>query len=109
MSSRASPEQRSSALSERTLRQLLRVALDRGYCRESWHAESGHPDRSISIEDVIYGLERRDWTLARPPNYDDEHRNWEYLIRTVDVEGDELHIKIAAFPSEKRIEIITRW
>ena len=109
MSSGGRQEQRSSALREGALRQLFRVALDRGYYRESWHVESGHPDRNISIGNVIYGLERKDWILAQPSNYDDEHRNWEYLIRTVDVEGDELHIKIAAFPAEKRIEIITRW
>jgi hypothetical protein len=58
---------------------------------------------------VIHGLDHPDWILAQPPNYDEEHGNWEYLIKTVDIEGEELHIKIAAFPSAKRIEVITRW
>ena len=107
--STGSHEQRPSPLREKALRQLIRVALERGYFRESGHAESGHPSRNISIEDVIYGLEHRAWSFAKTPNYDAEHRNWEYLIRTVDIEGEELHLKIAAFPAEKRIEIITRW
>ncbi len=96
-------------LTENGLRQLILTALEKGYVRESWHAESEHPERNISIDDVIHGLEREDWTLVKAPNYDDEHRSWEYLIKTVDIERDELHIKIAAFPAQKRIEIITRW
>ncbi len=43
------------------------------------------------------------------PNYDDKHGNWEYLIRTRDLDGDELHIKIAVHPKENRFEVITRW
>jgi hypothetical protein len=57
----------------------------------------------------VHGLERKDWVLEGHPNYDAEHRKWEYLIRTVDTEGQELHLKIAATPADKRIEIITRW
>ena len=107
--STGSREHRPSPLREGSLRQLIRAALKRGYYRESLHAESGHADRNISIDDVIHGLERTDWTLAKTPDYDEEHRNWEYLIRTVDIEGEELHVKIAAFPDDKRIEVITRW
>ena len=55
------------------------------------------------------GLEREDWVLVGNPSYDEQHRTWEYLIRTVDVEGQELHLKIAAVVADKRIEIITRW
>lgn len=81
----------------------------RGYYRESFHAENDHPERGLSTDDVVHGLECKDWTLAREPNYDEIHGNWEYLIRTVDIEGDDLHIKIAVVPETKRIEIITRW
>jgi hypothetical protein len=96
-------------LSEHALRQLIRVAIDKGYYREHWHAENDHPDRNISPDDVIHGLEREDWVLTKTPDYDPAHESYEYLIRTVDVEGDELHIKLAAFPDEKRFEVITRW
>lgn len=96
-------------LSEHALRQLIRVALDNGYFGESPHATDDHPERGLSIDDVIHGLDREDWAIEKAPNYDGEYRSWEYLIRTVDIEGDELHIKIAAFPEYQRIEVITRW
>lgn len=103
------PRERSYPLSENALRQLIRVAIEKGYYQETPHAENEHPERNLSTDDVLYGLEREDWTLAKPPNFDDVHTNWEYLIKTIDIEGEELHIKLAAFPEEKRFEVITRW
>jgi hypothetical protein len=102
-------ERRPQALSERALRQLIHVAMERGYYQETGHSELEHAERNISTDDVIHGLEREDWVLEEPPDYDEEHQGWEYLIRTVDIEGDELHLKIAAHPHDKRIEIVTRW
>ena len=98
-----------SPLTETALRHLIQTAIAKGYVRETPHAENFHPERNLSIDDVLHGLERKDWVLAKPPNYDEEHGSWEYLIKTVDVEGQELHIKLAAYPGDKRIEIITRW
>ena len=59
----------------------------------------------------MFGLERSDWVLAKPPNYDPhpKHKTWEYLIRTRDIEGDELHLKIAVYPKEGRIKVITKF
>jgi hypothetical protein len=96
-------------LTESALRNLIRVATTKGYIRETLHAENDHPERNLSIDDVLYGLERTDWILERTPDYDSEHENYEYLVKTMDIEGHELHIKLAAYPSEKRIGIITRW
>lgn len=98
-----------SPLTEAALRHLIRVVTTKGYVRETPHAENDHPERNLSMEDVLHGLERTDWVLASKPNYDADHDNWEYLLKTVDVEGEELHIKLAAYPAEKRVEIITRW
>jgi len=94
---------------EKALRAFLKHALKRGYYRESFHAEHEHPERAISTDDVIHGLKREGWTFAKLPNYDTAHKNWEYLIRTHDLDGAELHIKIAVFPGESRFEVITRW
>lgn len=102
-------ETRPEPLSEDALRDLIALALEKGYYRESLHAEKDHPERNISADDVIFGLERSDWRLARKPDYDQEHKSWEYLIATKDIEGDELHIKIAAFPNVRRFEVISRW
>jgi hypothetical protein len=103
------PKHRPAPLGETALRQLIGRALAKGYYRESFHAEHEHPERGISADDVFHGLERKDWALVDSPNYDDEHNNWEYLIRTQDLDGNELYIKIAVYPQENRFEVITRW
>ena len=102
-------KKRPDPFSECELRQFIRIALDKGYFGETLHAESGHPERNITVDDVIHGLEREDWKLAKKPEYSDEHQSWKYLIRTVDIDGDELNVLIAAYPSSKRFEVITRW
>jgi len=70
-------DRRPARLSENALRQLIRTALSRGYIRETPHAEFDHPERNISIEDVIYGLERPDWIIVGDPDFDDEHESYE--------------------------------
>ena len=108
-SSSGKERKRPPVLSEASLRQLVKVALDKGYYTETFHAENEHPERQISLDDVLHGLEREDWTLTKTPNFDEEHWSWEYLISTTDIDGDALGIKLAAFPDDRRIEIITRW
>ena len=61
------------------------------------------------MEDVLYGLERSDWVLAALPNYDDEHKNWEYKIKTVDIEGVELGLKIAPDLATGTVIVITKF
>jgi hypothetical protein len=43
------------------------------------------------------------------PEYDPVRKNWKYKIKTKDIEGDELHIVIAAYPKSTSIKVITRW
>jgi len=88
---------------------LVRHAIENGFYKECFHAEYEHPERNLSIEDVICGLEREDWTLERPPEFDEDHKNWKYFIKTVDIEGEPLIILIKAIPDYKRFEVITRW
>jgi hypothetical protein len=47
-------------------------------------------------------LERTDWVIVSPPDYDQEHNSWEYLIRTCDLDGVELHLKIVPGPEFER-------
>ncbi len=61
------PKDRPAPLGERALRQFMGRALTKGYYRESFHTEQEHPERSISADDVIHGLERKDWTLVLCP------------------------------------------
>src|SRR5258708_1653353 len=101
--STGSRDKRPSPLSENALRQFIRVAFEKGYYTESLH----HPERNISVDDVLHGVERSDWTIAGSPEWFESSRNYHYKILTVDIEGDELTIIIGAFPEEKRIEFVT--
>jgi hypothetical protein len=108
--SKSSEDRRPSPLSERALRQLIRTAIDKSYYCESIHAENDHLERSIDANDVLHGLERDDWVIEGTPEWvGNPHNNWKYLIKTVDIEGNELHIVVAAIPSYRRFEVITRW
>jgi len=96
-------------LSEAALHQAVKRALDKGFVRESMHSCADRAYRNISDDDVRYGLERKDWVLVKAPDFDEAHNNWEYLIKTVDVEGDVLHLKIVVYPAENRIWIVTKY
>ena len=80
------------------------MAMDRGYYREFLH----HPERNISVDDVLHGVERSDWALAGA-EWHERSRNYRYKIRTCDVEGDELTLIVEVFPADKRVEFITAW
>ena len=95
---------RPSPLSEHALRQLIRVAIDKGYYREFLH----HPERNISVDDCLHGLERDGWKLVKV-EWSEKCQNFRYEILTCDVESDELTLIVEAFASDKRIEFITAW
>jgi hypothetical protein len=101
--------QQPKQLSEGALRQLISKAVDKGWVREAFHSEHERAHRNISDEDVLYGLECSDWTLSAPPDYDAGHKNWEYLVKTRDVDGAELHLKIAPNPSDGTVQVITKY
>jgi hypothetical protein len=98
-----------SSISEAALKHLIEKALDKGWIREAFHSEHERAYRNISEQDVLYGLERKDWVLAAPPDYDNDHKNWEYLIKTVNIEGEELHLKIAPNVADGTVRVITKF
>lgn len=100
---------RPKKLTVNALRQFIGKAIDKGWVREKWHSEHDRAYRNISNEDVLYGLERSDWTLAATPDYDEDHGSWEYEIKTVDIEGEELHLKVAPIPSDGVVWVITKF
>jgi len=97
-----------SPLSADELAACVSRILAYGTVRESYHSREERSGRNISDDDLQHGLSLS-WILAKEPNWDSYHRNWEYLIRTKDIEGDELHIKIVAEPEFNRIRIITKY
>lgn len=96
-------------LSENALRQLVKKALDKGWVREAFHSETERAYRNISYDDVLFGLESSGWTLATAPDFDAQHKNWEYLIRTTDVDGDELHLKIVPNTLGGTVKVLTKY
>ena len=107
----SSPEHapRPPHLNEQQLREFVRRACERGFYKEGFHSEYERACRNISPDDIVYGLEREDWVLCGDPDYDDEFESWEYLIQTWDIEGEELHLKIAVSLEYQRFEVITKW
>jgi hypothetical protein len=91
------------------LREFVRRACERGFFKEGFHSEYERAYRNISPDDIVYGLERKDWVLCEDPDYDGEFKSWEYLIQTWDIEGEELHLKIAVNAEFHRFEVITKW
>jgi hypothetical protein len=94
-------------LSEIALRQAIAKALEKGWVRESCHCND-RAYRNISDQDVAYGLEWSGWVFERPPDYDERHESWEYLIRTCDLDDNELHLKISPNGTEG-ITVITKY
>lgn len=95
--------------SEQAIRECITYALEKGYYRESDHATDDHPERNISTDDVIYGLECTDWTFDRPSEFDEDRGEWKHYVSTVDIEGDALLIILKIIPEYKRFKVISRW
>ena len=95
-------------LSAPELRRVIEQARIEGRVRESFHASDEHPERNLSLDDVLAGLERADWILEST-EYDEKHKNWKYRIKTKDVEGDDLTILLTASQETLSVKVITRW
>jgi hypothetical protein len=96
------------ALDEDRLRVVVSRIVYFGAIREAFHSAVERETRDISQDDISAMLEG-DWKLAAEPDWDVEHRNWEYKLRGFDIEGDELVLKIAVNEEMQRITIITKY
>ncbi len=94
-------------LSEAALRLVIVKALEKGWIRESAHCDE-RAYRNISDQDVAYGLEWSGWVFEEPPNYDEDHEGWEYLIKTRDLDEIELHLKISPNDADG-LTVITKY
>jgi hypothetical protein len=95
---------------EAELAAILRDALDSapGPQNETFHARFDHPERGISLDDVIHGL-MRPWHYERPPEFNEKEWQWKYRLATVNIEGEPLTIIIAVDTANRRFDVITRW
>ena|SRR5438128_9044138 len=93
-------------LSETGLRQFITKALDKGWIREGWHSEVENAYRNISEEDIRYGLSRKEWVLetAEPAK-----KGFKYLISTVDIEQEELHLLVLPDTETGTLKVLTKF
>lgn len=104
----ASSSQRKPALDEEGLWSVVQRIVYYGEIKESFHSASERAERNISQDDIVAMLEGK-WALESAPNWDDEHKNWEYELKGVDLEGDRLELKIAVNEEMQRITVITKY
>ena len=90
------------------LRAFLKEAIEDGDYTESFHSEHEHPERNISIDDLLHGL-LQNWEHFQKACYDDRRDEWKYYLKTRDIEGDVLHVVIAVSLRKRRFKVITKW
>jgi len=95
-------------LDEEALRLIVQRIVYYGEIKESFHSATERAERNVSQDDILAMLEGA-WTLATEPDWDQEHKNWEYKLAGADLEGDELRLKIAVNEEMQRITIITKY
>ena len=104
----ASSDVRVDALDEDRLRGIVQRIVYYGEIKEAFHSAHERAYRNISQDDILAMLEGA-WKLAAKPDWDESHRNWEYKLTGIDLEGDELVLKIAVNEELKRITVITKF
>jgi hypothetical protein len=106
VSASSSPGQ--PALDEEKLRLTLQRIVYYGEIKESFHSATERAERNVSQDDILAILDGA-WTLAAKPDWDEAHKNWEYQLAGLDLEGDELRLKIAVNEEMQRVTIITKY
>lgn len=95
-------------MSEAGLRQFISKALDKGFIREGFHSEVERAERNISDEDIQYGLSRKNWVIEREPEQS-KTGGFKYLIRTVDIEQEELHLLVKPDTETGTLKVLTKY
>ena len=97
-------------LDEASLRKLILEALNNApdNSPETYHAKYHHPERGLSLDDVIHGLEGP-WTFDRPPEFNQDEWQWKYRIATESIDGDPIVIVVAVDTASRSFYVITRW
>lgn len=100
---------RPPALSSAELRKLVLDAIQEApdKNRESFHALFDHPERGLSADDVIHGLES-DW-VVRQKKFNEDEWQWNYVIQTESIDGEPMEIVIAVDTCRREFVVITRW
>lgn len=95
-------------LDDDKLRAFLKGAIEDGDYTESFHSEREHPEREVSIDDLLHGLQQR-WHHFQAASFDARRDEWRYYLKTTDIEGETLHVIIAVSLRNRRFKVITKW
>ena len=98
------------SLSEAELRSLLMDTIESApgsKSTETFHARYDHPERGLTIDDVIHGLQGP-WTFQRSPEFNNKHWQWKYRLAAKTLEDEDLTIIVAVDTTNRTFEVITR-
>jgi hypothetical protein len=96
-------------LDAKGVRRVVLVAMSNdGYYIESFslHSRFDHPERHLSLNDLIFGL-TNEWRGCKVDEFDDDEWQWKYLVKTNDIEGFPLVIVVALDPRNNRFHVVT--
>jgi len=99
---------RPKPLGEKGVRKLIEAALSSGTYVEqfSLHVRFDHPERHLSLDDLLFGL-RQPWRSCKVDAFNDREWQWTYRIKTRDIEGDDLIVVVALDTRNIRFTIVT--
>jgi hypothetical protein len=96
-------------LDDKGVRKVISAALsNEGYYIEwfSLHTRFDHPERHLSIDDIINGL-KINWRGCKVDEFNDDEWQWKYLVKTSDIEGFPLVIVVALDTKNNRFTVVT--
>jgi hypothetical protein len=96
------------ALAAAQVRKVVLGAIANGAYIESFsfHARFDHPERHLSIDDVIHGL-KKPWRGCKVDEFNDDEWQWRYLIKTSDIEEFPLVVIVGLDPKNNRFTVVT--
>ncbi len=99
------------SLSATELRTLLLKAIEGATGEknpETYHARFDHPERGLTTDDVLHGIEGP-WTFERPPKFNRQQWQWKYRLAAKTIDDEDMTIIVAVDTMSRTFEVITRW
>jgi hypothetical protein len=97
------------ALDAKGVRKVVAAALsNQGYYIESFsfHSRFDHPERHLSIDDIIFGL-KKEWRACKVDGFNDDEWQWKYRIKTHDIDGHKLIVVVGLDTKNIRFTVVT--
>lgn len=93
-------------LSPEDAKRKITLFLKDGRVKPSFHClRVSMPKRSVGMQDIEHVLGEGE--IFRPPEWDEEHGDWKYVVEGTDQEGDKLRAVTVFFDVNMTLYIIT--